>query len=372
MRATSCPPAGPPSIQFDRVRKAYGDVVAVDDVSFAIERGEFVTLLGPSGCGKTTTLRLIAGFVHPTAGAILLNGEPVDHLPPYRRPVNTVFQSYALFPHLTVGQNVGYGLRVAGVPAQERHRRIADALDMVGLGEMERRKPNQLSGGQQQRVALARALVKEPDILLLDEPLSNLDARLRHTMRAEIKRLQKDLGITSIFVTHDQLEALTMADRVALMVNGKLAAYGPPDDLYERPASRFVAEFIGNPPMNFLDAEVARADGALVARGEGVQVPLTAALGDRLALNGAARPVTLGIRPEHLTIGPLEPSNARGDVYVVEPMGREQVVDVRLGERALQIIAPASLAVQVGETVGLAFDPTKLHLFDPAAGERLG
>jgi ABC-type sugar transport system ATPase subunit len=191
-------------------------------------------------------------------------------------------------------------------------------------------------------------------------------------MRAEIKRLQQELRITSIFVTHDQLEALTMADRIALMVEGKLAAYGPPDDLYDRPASRFVAEFIGNPPMNFLDAELARADGKVVARSPGVQVPLTAALADRLPLNGAARPVTLGIRPEDLTIGPPEPSNARGEVYVVEPMGREQVIDVRIGDRSLQAIAPASLVVRVGESVGLAFDATKLHLFDPAAGQRLG
>jgi multiple sugar transport system ATP-binding protein len=221
-------------------------------------------------------------------------------------------------------------------------------------------------------VALARALVKEPDILLLDEPLSNLDARLRHTMRAEIKRLQQELRITSIFVTHDQLEALTMADRVALMVDGRLAAYEPPDDLYERPQNRFVAEFIGNPPMNFLDAEVARADGQVILRSAGVRVPLAPAAADRLPLNGAALPVTVGIRPEHLTIGPPDQANAQGEVYVVEPMGREQVVDVHVGERSLQVIAPASLQVRTGEAVGVLFDATKLHLFDPAAGARLG
>jgi ABC-type sugar transport system ATPase subunit len=360
-------------VRLEKLTRRFGSVTAVDALDLDIRDGEFVALLGPSGCGKTTTLLMTAGIYRPTSGAIYFGERRVDHLLPRDRGIGMVFQNYALYPHMTVEENIGFPLELRrGISRDERLRRVRAVAEHVKVDELLARRPAQLSGGQQQRVALARALVKEPDILLLDEPLSNLDARLRHTMRAEIKRLQKDLGITSIFVTHDQLEALTMADRVALMVNGKLAAYGPPDDLYERPASRFVAEFIGNPPMNFLDAEVARADGALVARGEGVQVPLTAALGDRLALNGAARPVTLGIRPEHLTIGPLEPANARGDVYVVEPMGREQVVDVRLGERALQIIAPASLAVQVGETVGLAFDPTKLHLFDPAAGERLG
>jgi spermidine/putrescine transport system ATP-binding protein len=263
MRAAARPPADPPSIQFDRVRKAYGDVVAVDDMSFAIERGEFVTLLGPSGCGKTTTLRLIAGFVQPTAGVILLNGEPVDHLPPYRRPVNTVFQSYALFPHLTVGQNVGYGLRVAGVPAKERHRRIAEALALVGLGEMERRKPNQLSGGQQQRVALARALVNRPDVLLLDEPLGALDLKLRQAMQLELRRLNREVGATFVYVTHDQEEALTMSDRIAVMRAGRILQFDTPDEIYERPRNRFVAGFVGR--SNFLEGPVMRADGRTVA-----------------------------------------------------------------------------------------------------------
>jgi ABC-type sugar transport system ATPase subunit len=284
-----------------------------------------------------------------------------------------VFQNYALYPHMTVEQNVGFPLELRrGIPREERKRRVRAVAEHVHVAELLARRPAQLSGGQQQRVALARALVKEPDILLLDEPLSNLDARLRHTMRGEIKRLQKDLGITAIFVTHDQLEALTMADRVALMVQGKLAAYGPPDELYERPGNRFVAEFIGNPPMNILDAEVARADGQVVVRGAGVQVPLSVALADRLSLNGAARPVTLGIRPEHLTIGSPDEAHARGEVYVVEPMGREQIVDVRIGERSLQVIAPASQSLHLGEPVGLAFDASKLHLFDPDAGQRLG
>mgnify|MGYP000940889349 CR=1 FL=1 len=360
-------------VRLEKLTRRFGAVTAVDALDLEIPDGELVALLGPSGCGKTTTLLMTAGIYRPTSGAIYFGERRVDRLLPRDRGIGMVFQNYALYPHMTVEQNIGFPLELRrGVSSDERKRRIRAVAERVKVEELLARRPAQLSGGQQQRVALARALVKEPDILLLDEPLSNLDARLRHTMRAEIKRLQQELRITSIFVTHDQLEALTMADRIALMSNGKLAAYGPPDDLYERPANRFVAEFIGNPPMNFLDAELARADGQVVARTADVQVPLLAALADRLPLNGAARPVTLGIRPEHLTLGPPDQSNARGEVYVVEPMGREQVVDIRVGERSIQALAPASLSVRVGEPVGLTFDASKLHLFDPAAGERLG
>jgi ABC-type sugar transport system ATPase subunit len=359
-------------VRLEKLTRHFGAVTAVDALDLEIGDGEFVALLGPSGCGKTTTLLMTAGIYRPTSGAIYFGERRVDQLLPRDRGIGMVFQNYALYPHMTVEENIGFPLELRrGVSREERRRRVQAVAQHVKVEELLRRRPGQLSGGQQQRVALARALVKEPDILLLDEPLSNLDARLRHTMRAEIKRLQKDLGITAIFVTHDQLEALTMADRVALMVDGKLAAYGTPDDLYERPGNRFVAEFIGNPPMNFLDAEVARDDGQVVARSAEVQVPLGAAIAERLSVNGAARPVLLGIRPEHLTIGPPDQANARGEVYVVEPMGREQVVDVHLGERSFQVIAPASLTVRVGEPVGLAFDASKLHLFDPTDGQRL-
>ncbi len=361
-------------VRLEKLTRRFGSVTAVDGLDLEIRDGEFVALLGPSGCGKTTTLLMTAGIYRPTSGAIYFGERRVDHLLPRDRGIGMVFQNYALYPHMTVAENIGFPLSLRrSITREERDRRVGLVAEQVRVDELLARRPAQLSGGQQQRVALARALVKEPDILLLDEPLSNLDARLRHTMRAEIKRLQKELRITSIFVTHDQLEALTMADRIALMADGKLAAYGAPDDLYERPRNRFVAEFIGNPPMNFLDAEVARVDGQMVVRSAGnVQAPLTLALADRLPLNGSARAVTLGVRPEHLTIGPPDQSHARGEVYMVEPMGREQVIDVRVGERSLQAIAPASLSVRVGEPVGLTFDATRLHLFDPAAGERLG
>ncbi|MDP8924438.1 MAG: ABC transporter ATP-binding protein [Chloroflexota bacterium] len=384
-------------VRLDGLTRRFGAVTAVDALDLHIKSGEFVALLGPSGCGKTTTLLMVAGIYRPTAGAIYFGDRRVDHLLPRDRGIGMVFQNYALYPHMTVEENIGFPLELRrGIPKQERARRVRAAAEQVQVGELLARRPSQLSGGQQQRVALARALVKEPDILLLDEPLSNLDARLRHAMRGEIKRLQKDLGITSIFVTHDQLEALSMADRVALMANGRLMAWGTPEELYERPANLFVAEFIGNPPMNFLPAELARQEGSLVARADGATLPIAPALAARLPGNGAAHPVTLGVRPEHVEVSPTNGSavasgadrsarvsdvgsreataagaHATGEVYVVEPMGREQVVDVRLGERSLQAIAPAGLPVKIGDRVALRFDLARLHLFDPDGGDRL-
>src|ERR1700716_36323 len=235
----------PAALRLHAVRKNYGHVVAVDGVDLTVDEGEFFTLLGPSGSGKTTLLRLIAGFERPDAGRIELGGRDVPSLPPHLRQTNTVFQDYALFPHLTVGENIGYGLRVKGVPATERRERVERAVRMVRLVGLDKRKPNQLSGGQRQRVALARAVVNEPEVLLLDEPLGALDLKLRQEMQLKVKRIQKQVGITFIYVTHDQEEALTMSERVAVMSNGQIEQIGPPLDLYERPATEFVAGFIG-------------------------------------------------------------------------------------------------------------------------------
>ncbi len=247
-----------PSVELRNVTKIFSsargaeteEVYAVKEMNLAIAQGEFFTLLGPSGCGKTTTLRLIAGFERPTTGEVYIQGKPVSKVPPNLRPVNTVFQNYALFPHLTVGRNVGFGLEVKGVPAAERARLVQEALELVQLGEMGNRKPSQLSGGQQQRVALARALVNKPSVLLLDEPLGALDLKLRKAMQIELKQLQVQVGITFIYVTHDQEEALTMSDRIAVMNKGIILQLGDPVTLYERPANRFVADFIGE--SNFL------------------------------------------------------------------------------------------------------------------------
>jgi ABC-type sugar transport system ATPase subunit len=286
---------------------------------------------------------------------------------PKDRGIGMVFQSYALYPHMTVAENIGFPLDVGRrVTKEEKSRRVREAAALVRVDQLLERRPAQLSGGQQQRVALARALVKRPDILLLDEPLSNLDAMLRHEMRGEIKRRQKEIGITAIFVTHDQLEALTMADRVALMRDGVLQAYATPGDLYARPGNQFVAEFIGTPPMNFFAADISARNGSVVARTEGIELELA---GFRRPVAGAQ--ATIGIRPEHLALVSPGEGDASGEVYVVEPMGREQIVEVRIGERRLRAIAPPGFAGRIGDNVGVRFARERLHLFDPASGARL-
>jgi inositol-phosphate transport system ATP-binding protein len=363
-------------VHLQGLTKRFGTVAAVDALDLEIESGEFVAFLGPSGCGKTTTLLMVAGIYKPTSGAIYFGDRRVDHLLPKDRGIGMVFQSYALYPHMTVEQNIAFPLDLRrGISKAERERRVREAAGLVQVDQLLNRRPAQLSGGQQQRVALARALVKEPEVLLLDEPLSNLDARLRHEVRGQIKRLQKDLGITSIFVTHDQVEALTMADRVALMGNGQLQAYGTPEELYERPKNLFAAEFIGNPPMNFLPAELTRRDGDVAAVSDGgltLDLPTDVQAGLTRGVNGAAKTATLGIRPEHLTITAPGRGNLDGEIYVIEPMGREQVVDVRLaGERTVRVLAPPSFAGHIGERIGISVDAEHLHLFDVASRERL-
>ncbi|MEM6662668.1 MAG: ABC transporter ATP-binding protein, partial [Pseudomonadota bacterium] len=290
-------------ISIRNVTKAFPGVKAVDDANLDIEANEFFALLGPSGCGKTTLLRMIAGFETPTEGQILIDGQDVVDIPPNRRPVNMVFQSYAVFPHMTVADNVAYGLKVAGTPKSEISTRVGEALEMVQLGPMSGRKPDQLSGGQRQRVALARALVKRPKVLLLDEPMSALDAKLREQMQLELSRLQQDVGITFVIVTHDQDEALSMADRIAVMEGGKVRQIATPDDLYERPNSRFVADFIGK--VNLIDGQVAGAEAGGVAVDTGllgrVVIPHDSA---------ASGAVSLAIRPEKIRMSKSAPETA--------------------------------------------------------------
>jgi spermidine/putrescine transport system ATP-binding protein len=288
-------------IRLDRVTKRFGDVVAVDDLTLEIADGEFFSLLGPSGCGKTTTLRMIGGFEDPTRGAVYLGGNDVTDVPAYRRDVNTVFQSYALFPHLNVFDNVAFGLRRKKVADGDIDRRVKEALSLVDLPGFERRKPSQLSGGQQQRVALARALVNRPQVLLLDEPLGALDLKLRKQMQVELKQIQHEVGITFLYVTHDQEEAMTMSNRIAVMRFGKVEQIGAPEDVYERPATEFVAGFLG--ASNLLDGEVGeRLDGlvqVLIPGGPPVVVPR-----EQVDVKGTR--VKLGVRPEKITIEPDE------------------------------------------------------------------
>ena len=291
-------------VRLDRVTKRFGDITAVDDLSLAIERGEFFSLLGPSGCGKTTTLRMIGGFEDASAGTIHLGDADVTDLPPFKRDVNTVFQNYALFPHLDVFENVAFGLRRRRVATDEIRRRVAQMLDLVELPGYERRKPGQLSGGQQQRVALARALINHPRVLLLDEPLGALDLKLRKQMQLELKRIQTEVGITFVYVTHDQEEAMTMSDRIAVMRAGRIEQLGAPEDLYERPETEFVAGFLG--VSNLLDGRVTgRHDGLLeVTLTDGTRLRAPAA-----GRNGVER-VRLGVRPEKLRVIAVEQAGA--------------------------------------------------------------
>jgi iron(III) transport system ATP-binding protein len=320
-------------------RAGSGDVAAVDGVSLQIERGELVTLLGPSGCGKTTTLRMIAGFEFPTSGRILLDGAVVNDLPPHRRDMSMVFQSYAIFPHLNVFENVAYGLNVQHLPSQQIKQRVAKVLELVELTGLEHRAPNQLSGGQQQRVALARALVMEPKVLLMDEPLSNLDAKLREQMRGEIRRIQKRLGITSVYVTHDQTEAMTLSDRIVIMNAGKIDQIGAPLEVYRRPSSRFVADFIGR--ANFVEATVRAlrpGTAEVAALGCILNVPLperACAPGDRLTL--VMRPEMVHVRaPGEAPGNPLAETSAT--VVRTAYLGSLIEYDLQVGDTILSVV----------------------------------
>ncbi len=323
-----------PSVEVERVTKVFDGghaaVTALDDVSVTIAENEFFTLLGPSGCGKTTLLRLIAGFDQPTKGRILLGGEPISHLPPYRRPVNTVFQSYALFPHMSVAQNIGFGLEMLGKSKAEVAETTREMLDLVKMEDFAARRSAELSGGQQQRVALARALAPHPNVLLLDEPLSALDLKLRQAMRGELKALQRETGITFIFVTHDQEEALTMSDRVAVMSEGQVQQVGTPLEIYERPINRFVSDFIGD--TNFLEATIHGVDGDEVACRAGGDLEFKLkAVGE----HGIGDRVTLALRPEKVALARTEADSASQVVGRVEEiiyLGTDTSYRVRLGD----------------------------------------
>ncbi|HEX5013135.1 MAG TPA: ABC transporter ATP-binding protein [Candidatus Limnocylindrales bacterium] len=352
---------GAPEIRLTDLAKHFRDVKAVDDVSLDINGGEFFSLLGPSGCGKTTTLRMIGGFELPTAGRIELRGRDVTNDPPDKRPVNMVFQNYALFPHLNVGDNIAFGLRRKNVAKDQIARRVREALELVHLSGLDGRKPNQLSGGQQQRVALARALVNRPNVLLLDEPLGALDLKLRKQLQIELKRVQAEVGITFVYVTHDQEEALTMSDRIAVMNRGKVEQLGSPEELYERPTTRFVADFIGT--TNLLSGAVEAADsGGARVRLDGGDICVVA--GNGLAVG---RTVELSVRPESVLIkasngtppGGAEP--IRGHVEQVAYLGGSVQYQVRTkGGLSITAVAPKTgQRLSVGSDVDVAWPPTE-------------
>jgi ABC-type sugar transport system ATPase subunit len=352
----------------DRVSKHFGPVKAVDELSLEIGDKEFMALLGPSGCGKTTTLLIVAGFYKPTTGLVLFDDQVVNDVPPRERNIGMVFQSYALYPHMTAFDNIAFPLRLRKMKKQKIEEKVKAVASLLHIEEILYRRPGELSGGQQQRVALARALVKEPSLLLLDEPLSNLDAKLRIMMRAELKRLQKDLGITTIFVTHDQIEAMTMADRVAILESGRLQQVGSPEELYNMPINLFVAGFIGTPPMNFLVATLEEGEGKLFIKTSHFSLPLPNAIGQKVRSRTTSKAVIIGIRPEDITIGQGE---IQGEIYIVEPLGRDTLVTVDVGGETIKVIAPAGFKADPHERIRLAFSLEKIYLFDKETGKSL-
>jgi len=349
-------------VRLVNLSKYFGKVKAVDNLNLEIKDGEFVALLGPSGCGKTTTLLMIAGIYKPTKGYIYFDDQIVNDLPPKERNVGMVFQSYALYPHMKVYDNIAFPLKLKKVPKQEIDQKVREVARFLRIEELLDRKPSQLSGGQQQRVALARALAKEPQLFLMDEPLSNLDAKLRVTMRAELKRLQKQLGITTIYVTHDQVEAMTMADRIAVMNEGRLQQYGEPRELYDKPANVFVAGFIGSPPMNFIDGSLIEKDGEMLVDFGPFQVKLPSDIASVLKEASAPSEIIFGVRPEDVKIGEGE---LQGEVYVIEPLGRDSIVHISMGEGIIiRALAPSGITLSMQEKISLSFDMRKIHIFD--------
>ncbi len=357
-------------VAFDHVTKRFGDVVAVDDLTLEIADKEFLVLLGPSGCGKSTALRMIAGLDDPTEGTISIGDEIVNDVEPRDRDVAMVFQTYALYPHMTVRRNVEFPLKSRNVPHEERTRLVEDAAETLGLTDLLDRKPAQLSGGQRQRVALARAIVRRPQAFLMDEPLSNLDAKLRVQTRADLIELQAQLQTTVVYVTHDQVEAMTMGNRIAIIAKGALQQVGPPQDVYERPANLFVAGFIGTPPMNIIGAKVVQEADGLAVSVPGARVPLPAELAHAVAARNLEK-VAVGVRPEHLLLAP--DGFVPATVTVVESLGHERNIACRLDDGTLVITRQDmdDPRPTVGETLRLTTEPEFLHVFDADTGERV-
>ena len=356
-------------VRVENLLKAFGDVIAVNEVSLTFEDGDMTVLVGPSGCGKTTLLRSIAGLEDVSAGSIYIGGQEVNRMPPWDRNTAMVFQSYALYPHMTAFNNVAFPLRARRVERSGIRSRVQRVGESLGIGKLLHRKPRELSGGQMQRVALGRAIVRKPEVFLMDEPLSNLDAKLRVQMRAELKRLQKDLGITTVYVTHDQAEAMTMADKLVVMQGGRIQQVGGPEEVYLYPANMFVAGFIGSPAMNFIHCSYHPDEFTL--RAPSFQYPLPSRYADSLA-SIAPDQVVLGIRPEDLVVNlDPEPGATLAQVYVTEPLGKETLLTLELGATMVKAVAPPQIELGIGDKVGVVFDDDAVRLFDPETEKAL-
>ncbi len=357
------------SIHVRNLQKNFGDVLVIKGVDLTIEDGELMVFVGPSGCGKTTLLRLIAGLEKQTAGDIFIGDRPVNNVPPRSRNIAMVFQNYALYPHMSVARNIDFGLKLRGVKKAERQAAVERVARMLGLEALLDRRPRELSGGQRQRVAMGRCIVRDPDVFLMDEPLSNLDAKLRNQMRVEIKQLQRNLGKTMIYVTHDQVEAMTLADRIAVIESGAVSQIGPPDELYTRPVNQFVAGFIGTPAMNFIPAT---AEGkGILALAEGLRVMLPPERTDALSADTGAYQV--GIRPEHLFRFSSTEAAAgnviwESEIALCEPLGGESLLHVPLGEDLLRVKVARAETAPEGTRITVGFDVNDLHVFDSKTG----
>jgi multiple sugar transport system ATP-binding protein len=352
------------SVDYRNIAKSFGAFEVMRDLSLSIADGEFAVLLGASGCGKTTLLRMTAGLETVTAGDLMIDGERMNEVPPRDRDIAMVFQNYALYPTMTVTENIAFALEIRGLPKAERRAKAQEAADLVGLSDYLERYPRELSGGQRQRVAMARAMVRDAKVFLFDEPLSNLDAKLRAQMRFEIRQLHDRLGTTTIYVTHDQIEAMTMADKIVLMRGGEIEQVGTPDELYDKPVSRFAADFIGSPAMNFVEGTV-EANGnapAFVAEGMHLGLPTSVAVapGSR---------VICGVRPPDLMLNP--DGNIAGRLVLAEKTGPDVQLHLTVAGQDFIATAPRDAQVQAGDAVHLSVAPEKLHLFDPSSGKRL-
>ncbi len=353
------------TIRLEHINKSFGDVHVLRDVHLSFEEREFITLVGPSGCGKTTLLRIFAGLESATSGAIYHGDRLVSHLAPGKRDIAMVFQNYALYPHMDVFHNVGYALKVRGLPKDRIKAQVHEVARVLELEHLLHRKPKQLSGGQRQRVALGRAMVRKPWLFLMDEPLSNLDAKLRVTMRSELKRFHLSLETTTVYVTHDQLEAMTMADRIAVMDHGVIQQFGTPQEIYNRPANLFVAGFIGSPPMNVIE-KVHVENGGLFAHRSGTAYALPVNSLKRFKEDLAGRDLVLGIRPQDVRIEPQpQPGSLTGKVELVQLVGSEKLLDISLpGSVRLTAEVHADLPARLAQEVGIEFEANKVHLFD--------
>jgi multiple sugar transport system ATP-binding protein len=363
------------TVTFEHVTKKYGDVLAVNDLNLEIGDGEFMVLVGPSGCGKTTSLRMIAGLEEISAGTLRIGDRVVNDVPPKDRDIAMVFQSYALYPHMTVRDNLAFGLKLRKVPKADIEKRVNEAAGILSLEKLLDRKPKELSGGQRQRVALGRAIVREPAVFLMDEPLSNLDAKLRVQTRAEIARLHQRLKTTIVYVTHDQVEAMTMGSRIAVMSDGLLQQVGTPQQLYDHPINRFVAGFIGSPSMNFVEVtnEGAADASVLTAEGGTIKIPLPPRFKESVGVT-TGRKLAAGFRPEHIEIGEPKGDNAatfRANADVVEYLGNEELLHVNSGGRDIVAIVDSEHRVKPGDVLDFHVPLDKLHLFDGESGASL-